>query len=104
MNSQSRRKKRSKAQSLGEQGEMVLREAVAEAIEDHRQAGNPIAVLRAGRVVLVQPEDIAPLVPRSRKAVRVNFSLLRRTKARRKVTKEKVFRMITAARKLAIRP
>jgi hypothetical protein len=32
--------------------------AVREAIRDHKRAGNPIAELRDGRVVLVPPEQI----------------------------------------------
>ncbi len=32
--------------------------AVREAVRDHKRAGNPIAVLRDGKVVLVPPEEI----------------------------------------------
>lgn len=36
----------------------ALRLAVREALLRHKQAGNPVAVWRDGRVVWVQPEDI----------------------------------------------
>jgi hypothetical protein len=36
----------------------ALREAVREALLDHKRAGNPVAIWRDGRVVWVQPEDI----------------------------------------------
>ena len=32
--------------------------AVAHALRDHKQSGNPVAGWRDGRVVIVQPEDI----------------------------------------------
>ncbi len=32
--------------------------AVEEAVRDHKRAGNPIAQLRDGKVVLVPPEEI----------------------------------------------
>ena len=32
--------------------------AVEEAIQDHKRAGNPIAVWKDGRVVLIPPEEI----------------------------------------------
>jgi hypothetical protein len=32
--------------------------AIEEAVRDHKRAGNPIAVWRDGRVVLVPPEEI----------------------------------------------
>ncbi|HEY4213160.1 MAG TPA: hypothetical protein VGM84_16895 [Steroidobacteraceae bacterium] len=32
--------------------------AIQEAVRDHKRAGNPIAELRDGRVVLVPPEEI----------------------------------------------
>jgi hypothetical protein len=32
--------------------------AVREALLKHKQAGNPVAVVRDGKVILIQPEDI----------------------------------------------
>jgi hypothetical protein len=36
----------------------AIGDAVQEAIRDHKRAGNPIAELRDGQVVLVPPEQI----------------------------------------------
>lgn len=36
----------------------ALREAVREALQRHKKAGNPVAVWQDGRVVWIQPEDI----------------------------------------------
>ena len=36
----------------------AMREAVREALVRHKQAGNPVAAWRDGRVVWIQPEDI----------------------------------------------
>jgi hypothetical protein len=36
----------------------AMRRAVREALQDHKRAGNPVAVWQDGRVVWVQPEDI----------------------------------------------
>ena len=38
--------------------EKALQEAAREALRRHKQAGNPIAAWRDGRVVLIAPEDI----------------------------------------------
>jgi len=38
--------------------ETVLRRAVREALLMHKRAGNPIAVWKDGRVVLIPPEEI----------------------------------------------
>jgi hypothetical protein len=38
--------------------EVVLRRAVRSALIKHKQAGNPIAVWRNGRVELISPEEI----------------------------------------------
>ncbi|MCX5832790.1 MAG: hypothetical protein NT140_13070 [Deltaproteobacteria bacterium] len=38
--------------------EMALKEAVAEAIAEHKRQGNPIAVWRNGKAVWVPPEEI----------------------------------------------
>lgn len=40
--------------------EMALREAVAEAIEDHRRTGDPLVIWRDGKVVLVPAEELIP--------------------------------------------
>jgi hypothetical protein len=39
-------------------GEMALKEAVAEALAEHKRRGNPIAVWRNGQAVWVPPEEI----------------------------------------------
>lgn len=39
----------------------ALRQAVQEAVLDHKRTGDPVAVCREGRVVWVQPEDIPAL-------------------------------------------
>lgn len=45
--------------------EVALKQAVAEAIADHKRSNNPIAVWRQGRVILIPPEDIVvPKVPK----------------------------------------
>jgi hypothetical protein len=103
MNSPSRRKRRSKALSLGEQGEMVLREAVAEAIEEHRLAGHSISVLRDGKVVIIPAEQITPLIQKRHKVPRVNLELLRRTRTRPKKDRKEVPQLIATVRKLATR-
>lgn len=36
----------------------ALTQAVREALLRHKQAGNPVAIWRDGRVVWIQPEDI----------------------------------------------
>lgn len=36
----------------------ALRRAVRQALLEHKQAGNPIAVWKDGRVVIVPPEEI----------------------------------------------
>ncbi|MFZ4438169.1 MAG: hypothetical protein ACOYOS_07065 [Syntrophales bacterium] len=38
--------------------EMALKEAVAEAIAEHKRQGNPIAVWRNGKAVWIQPKEI----------------------------------------------
>jgi hypothetical protein len=39
--------------------EMALKEAVAEALAEHKRSKNPIAVWRQGKVTLVRPEKIS---------------------------------------------
>ena len=39
---------------------MALREAVAQAIEDHRRTGDPLVMWRDGKVVLVPAEELLP--------------------------------------------
>lgn len=36
----------------------AIRNGVREALRKHRQAGNPVAIWRNGKVVLLQPEEI----------------------------------------------
>jgi hypothetical protein len=38
--------------------EMALKEAVAEAIAEHKRRGNSIALWRDGKVVVIPPEEI----------------------------------------------
>ena len=38
--------------------EMALKEAVAEAIAEHKRRGNPIAVWHDGKAVWIPPEEI----------------------------------------------
>ena len=43
--------------------ERALVRAVREALKRHKQAGNPIAVWRDGRVVWIEPDDIPVTTP-----------------------------------------
>ena len=47
----------------GKAVEAVFRRAVRHALLMHKRAGNPIAVWREGRVVIVPPEDIVVDAP-----------------------------------------
>jgi len=38
--------------------EMALKEAVAEAIAEHKRRGHPIVIWRDGKVVLIPPDEI----------------------------------------------
>jgi hypothetical protein len=38
--------------------EMALKEAVAEAIAEHKRRGNPIAIWRDGKVIVIPAEEI----------------------------------------------
>ena len=38
--------------------EMALKEAVTDAIAEHKRRGHPVAVWRDGKVVLIPPEEI----------------------------------------------
>ncbi len=44
----------------GKEIEAVLRRAVHEALLRHKRAGNPVAIWRDEKVVLLQPEEILP--------------------------------------------
>jgi len=44
--------------SLMVKAEMALKEAVAEAIAEHKRMGHPIVVWRNGKVVTIPPEEI----------------------------------------------
>lgn len=46
------------AKSLVEKAEIALRQAVAGVIRDHRRLGEPLAIWRDGRVVLVSPDQL----------------------------------------------
>ena len=41
-----------------EEEERLVAEAVWDALRDHKQAGNPIAVWENGKVKIIPPEDI----------------------------------------------
>lgn len=41
----------------------ALRQAVQEALQRHKRAGNPVAVWRDGRVVWIPPEEIPEWLP-----------------------------------------
>ncbi len=43
--------------------EKQAKEAVREALLDHQRAGNPVAVWRDGKVVIVPPSKIPELLP-----------------------------------------
>jgi hypothetical protein len=46
--------------------EMALKEAVAEAIAEHKRRGHPIVIWQDGKVVTIPPEDIVvPSVPKN---------------------------------------
>ena len=51
-------KKESKNIPLRIKAEMALKEAVAEAIAEHKRRGHPIAIWRDGKVVLLHPDEI----------------------------------------------
>ena len=42
----------------GDLVEKAINKAVREALLEHKRAGNPVAVLRDGKVVVLQPEEI----------------------------------------------
>ena len=46
------------AKSLVEKAEIALRQAVAGVIRDHRRLGEPLAIWRDGRVVMVSPDRL----------------------------------------------
>lgn len=54
---------------LAYQGEQALKEAVAEAIAEHKRKGIPIAILRNGRVVRIPAEQIEVREPEAEYAV-----------------------------------
>jgi hypothetical protein len=51
-------KKKRAGVPLEKLAEEALKEAVAEAIAEHKRAGHPIAVWRNGKVVIVPPDQI----------------------------------------------
>ena len=53
-----KKEKKSSRPLLAYQAERALKEAVAEAIAEHRWNGVPIAIWRDGKVVLVPPDQI----------------------------------------------
>jgi hypothetical protein len=54
----SNRKNMKKEMPLDIMAERALKEAVAEAIAEHKLRGHPIVVWREGKVVSIPPEDI----------------------------------------------
>ena len=46
--------------TLGEQVETAFRDAVRKAIERHRRLGIPIAFMQDGKVVILEPDSVAP--------------------------------------------
>jgi hypothetical protein len=44
-----------------EKAEQALKEAVAEAIEEHRRMGVPIVIWKDGRVQIIPADEIPPL-------------------------------------------
>ncbi len=54
------KKKEPKLPNMAALAEKALQEAVADTIEDHRRTGDPIAIWRDGKVVLV-PADQLPI-------------------------------------------
>ena len=48
---------------LDVRAEMALKEAVAEAIAEHKRMGRSIAVWRDGKVVTIPPEEIVVPLP-----------------------------------------
>jgi uncharacterized protein YacL (UPF0231 family) len=51
--------KKIKPLSLVEKAEHALRRAVAKLIAEHQQTGEPLAIWRDGRVVMVSPDQLA---------------------------------------------
>jgi hypothetical protein len=45
--------------SLAEKAEIALRRAVAGVIREHRRTGEPLAISRDGKVVIVSPYELA---------------------------------------------
>jgi hypothetical protein len=58
MKSQAVKKESLKDIPLDIRAEMALKEAVADAIAEHKRRGHPIAVWRDGKTVLIPPEEI----------------------------------------------
>jgi hypothetical protein len=58
MSMRSNRRRVREEVSLRVKAEMALKEAVAEAIAEHKRRGRPIVVWRNGKVVLVPPDEI----------------------------------------------
>ena len=56
-------KKELKDVPLDVRAEMALKEAVAEAIAEHKRMGRSIAVWRDGKVVKIPPEEIVVPLP-----------------------------------------
>lgn len=91
-----RKDTRSRKLSFGKQAELVFKDAVTEAIEKHRLAGNSISTLRDGQVVMIPPEEI-PLLQERTETVRINF---RRSRVKiKKISRKKIQKKLAAARR-----
>jgi hypothetical protein len=53
-----------KLSKRGEMAERALREAVADAVEEHRRTGTPLIVQRNGRIVKIDPRKMTPVEKR----------------------------------------
>ncbi|MBI5881748.1 MAG: hypothetical protein HZB91_01375 [Elusimicrobia bacterium] len=55
-------KRKSRTKTIGFLAERAMREAVAEVIAEHRRTGEPLALWKNGRAVMVPPSRLGPLV------------------------------------------
>jgi len=60
-----KKKKEQNHALLAYQGEQALKEAVAEAIAEHKRKGIPIAILRNGKVVRIPADQIEVREPQA---------------------------------------
>ncbi len=60
--------------------ELSMHRAVQEALREHKAFGNPIAIWRDGKVVIIPPEEIPVDDPMSNSALRNQLDAEQRTK------------------------